>query len=380
MTEGLTVCIVNYNGRAVLATTLRAVHDLVPKPADIILVDNASTDGSVELVSEHYPDVRVIRLPLNGGPGPAREAGFRAATTSLVGFVDNDAAPAPDCFAVLAAALDATDRAALAMPRVVHADTPDTIQFEGARAHFIGLMALERAETPVDEPAEAAHDISSIVTACFLVDRHRWGRARLQDPSFFMYHEDHDLGLRAGQLGHRILAVPRGLCRHGRGTPGLSVRASSGYSPKRVAYMIANRWRILLTRYELRTLLLLAPALALFEVAQLAGSMSKGWGRGWLAAVGHILHDLPHIARERHTWATQRRFGDGRVLEGGPLPFHPRLLRGALERAVGRLASAAASLNWQMVRRLLRDAPASPRSGPIAARRVPEGAYLRRRG
>jgi hypothetical protein len=91
------------------------------------------------------------------------------------------------------------------------------------------------------------------------------------------------------------------------------------------------------------------------------GSVTNGWGRSWLAAVGRILHDLPHIARERHAWAAQRRFGDGRVLEGGPLPFHPRLLCGSLEQTVGRFASAAASLNWQMVRRLLRDAPAWPR-------------------
>ena len=105
------------------------------------------------------------------------------------------------------------------MPRVVHADEPERIQFEGARAHFIGLMALERAEQPVDEPAAAAHAISSIVTACFLVDRRRWGGARLQDPSFFMYHEDHDLGLRAGQLGHRIVAVPRACAGTARARP-----------------------------------------------------------------------------------------------------------------------------------------------------------------
>ena len=123
MTEGLTVCVVNFNGRAVLATTLGAVHDLTPRPVAIILVDNASTDGSVELVRAQYPDVQVIQLPANEGPGPAREAAFRAANTPLVGFVDNDVTPAPDCFARLAAALEAADRAALAMPRVVHAET-----------------------------------------------------------------------------------------------------------------------------------------------------------------------------------------------------------------------------------------------------------------
>ena len=241
------------------------------------------------------------------------------------------------------------------MPRVMYADQPSTVQFEGARAHFIGLMALEGAEQPIAGRAPAPRPISSIITACFLVDRRRWGDTRLQDPSFFLYHEDHDLGLRAGQLGHGILSVPQAVCRHGKGTPGLSLRASDGYSSRRVVLMIANRWRILLTRYELRTLLLLAPALLTFELMQLAGSIAKGWFSSWAAAAATIVRDLPTIVRERRDWAGQRRYGDGRILEGGDLPFNPRLLRSRLEHIAGRVVSAVGSLNWLLVRRLLRN-------------------------
>ena len=360
MPASLAICVVNFQGRDVLPATLAAVCAQVPAPAEIVLIDNASTDGSLELVLNQFPEVRIIRLPENHGPGPAREVGFRAVATDLVGFVDNDVAPMPDCFRLLAAALSEAGGATLAMPRVVHADEPGRIQFEGARAHFIGLMALELAEQPVHPPAAAPRLISSIVTACFLIDRRRWGTMRLQDPSFFMYHEDHDLGLRAGQLGHRIVAEPRALSLHGKGTPGLSARRGS-YPPQRVVFMIANRWRILLTRYELRTLLLLAPALIAFELCQLAGAIAKGWAMGWAEAARSIGRDLPRIARERREWAAQRRFGDGRVLEGGALPFHPRLLSGALERGVGGLVSGAMALNWRLVRRLLRDAVAGGR-------------------
>jgi GT2 family glycosyltransferase len=248
------------------------------------------------------------------------------------------------------------------MPRVVYADEPGRIQFEGARAHFIGLMALEAAEQAVDGPAPAPRPISSIVTACFLIDRRRWGETRLQDPSFFMYHEDHDLGLRAGQLGHKIIAVPRALCHHGKGTPGLSARIANAYPPRRVVFMIANRWRILLTRYELRTLVVLAPALLTFELCQFVGAVAKGWTRSWAEAGMLIGKDLPGIARERRDWAARRRFGDGRILEGGALPFHPRLLGARLERQIGRIVSAALALNWRLVRRLLRDAAADERA------------------
>ena len=149
MRPSLTICVVNYQGYDVLPATFAAIRGQLPPALDVVLVDNASTDGSVAYVREYFPEIRIIELATNRGPGLAREAGLLAARTDLVGFVDNDVAPNPDCFHLLAAALRLDDGAALAMPRVVHADQPGTVQFEGARAHFIGLMALEDAEQPV---------------------------------------------------------------------------------------------------------------------------------------------------------------------------------------------------------------------------------------
>jgi GT2 family glycosyltransferase len=361
MGPSLAVCVINHQGRDVLASTLAAVRAQRPPPAEIVLVDNASTDGGPDLVRASFPEVRVVRLPENRGPGPARDAGYRAVAADLVGFVDNDVMPSPDCFALLAEGLAQAPGATLAMPRVLHADAPERIQFEGAQAHFLGLMTLEAAERPVAGTPAVRREIGSIVTACFLVDRRRWGGRRLQDPSFFIYHEDHDLGLRARQLGHRIVAVPGATCLHGRGTPGVSIRAVEGYSSTRVAFTIANRWRIILTRYELRTILLLAPALLAFELCQLAGAVAKGWLASWARAFAIVARDLPRIARERREWAAQRRCGDGRVLAGGALPFNPRLLTGRLERGVGAAISAALALNWLLARPLLNHGPTGRR-------------------
>ena len=92
-----------------------------------------------------------------------------------------------------------------------------------------------------------------------------------------------------------------------------------------------------------------------------AGSM------GWAEAARSIGKDLPRIARERREWAAQRRFGDGRILEGGALPFHPRLLSGPLERCVG-----AAGLG--------RHGPElAPRAPPACAMRSRAAAWMKRR-
>lgn len=358
----LSICVVNHNGVSVLVDTLTAVRELDPPPAEVLLIDNASTDGSRTVVADRFPEVRTVTLAVNAGPGSARNAGYQAAQGTLVGFLDNDVAPAPDCFMRLASALVAAPGAALAMPRVVHAANPERVQFQGGYAHCLGMVALEAAETAVADAPGATHEIGSLITACFLVDRSRWGDEPLQDESLFMYFEDHDLGLRARQLGHRILAVPEAVCRHGTGTRGISIRATGDFSTLRVVGTLGNRWRIILKRYQLRTIVLLAPALLLFELFQLAGAARKGWLRHWRRALGGVLRDLPAILRERRQWRRRRRVPDGALLSAGPLPFNPRLIDGHIERAAAAVLDAATRLNWRLVRPLLGDGRQRTRS------------------
>lgn len=353
----LSICIVNHNGAAVLLETLTAVRELDPPPAEVLLIDNASTDGSRALVATQFPEVRIVALACNAGPGAARNVGYQAARGTLVGFLDNDVAPAPDCFLRLASALVGVPRAALAMPRVVHAANPERVQFQGGAAHCLGMISLEAAETTVADAPTATHEIGSLITACFLVDRARWGDEPLQDESLFIYFEDHDLGLRARQLGYGILAVPEAVCRHGIGTRGVSIRATGGFSAVRVVGTLGNRWRIILKRYQLRTILVLAPALFLFELFQLAGAVRKGWFGHWRQALGHVLLELPAILRERQQWQRRRLVSDGSLLTAGPLPFNPLLIDGRIERAAARVLDACTRLNWRLAHRLLSCAP-----------------------
>jgi GT2 family glycosyltransferase len=351
--SSLTVCIVNYQGRDVLEASLAAVCTQRLPPFRMILVDNASTDGSVALVEARFPQVEILRMAENQGPAPAREAGFKAADTRYVCMIDNDVVPERDCMAALLAALSAQPEAALAMPRILHAHDPTLIQYDGARSHFLGVMAIDHGDTPFDAASTDIRAIGSIVGACFMVDRLRWGDHVLQSAGFFIYHEDHDLGLRARQLGLQILSVPQAVCLHGSGTPGLSLRATGSFTPRRVTCTIANRWRIILTRYQFRTILLMAPTFILFELLQLVGSLRKGWHAHWWAAVQAIWRDRHRIAIERRAWHRRRRLRDGEVLEGGAPPFHPKLLDGRLERLGYAVLEELGDANWRLARPFL---------------------------
>src|SRR3954451_3942117 len=107
-------CVVNHEGAGVLAAALEGVLGLRPAPVEVILVDNASRDGSLELARRVAPGLRAIRLAANAGPGPARDAGYRAARFGRVVMLANDVRPEPGCAAALSAALDRHPQAAFA--------------------------------------------------------------------------------------------------------------------------------------------------------------------------------------------------------------------------------------------------------------------------
>lgn len=352
--SGLTLCIVNHDGAPYLARTLAAATSADQPFDEIMLVDNASNDGSPELVSERFPGVQIVRLGANRGPGVARNAGAREALHPRILFIDNDVVLMPGCAERLGEALDARPDAVFAMPAVLHADEPGTVQYDGAGAHFAGLMILEGVGLPVARLPAAPREIGSLVTACFLADRRRWGEDPLFDEGFFLYLEDHELALRARLRGRVILSVPAARCLHGAGSIGISLRQTGTYTALRVHHTMLNRWRILLKLYETRTLLLLSPTLAAFEAFQLGGALVKGWGRNWLGASRDLGRGLAEVRAGRRSFGERRRLGDGDVLTGGPLPFNPALAVSRPERVARALLDGIGVVNWRLVRRLLR--------------------------
>ncbi|HUF36285.1 MAG TPA: glycosyltransferase family 2 protein, partial [Gemmatimonadales bacterium] len=273
----VTLCIINFNGADRLDHVLSAAGRSALEFAEIVLVDDASTDGSLALLRERHSRVRIVAQERNGGPGTARNAGYRAASHDLILFIDNDVALDPGCAGALRDALEARGDALVAQPRVLYADRPDTIQYDGADCHFLGLMALRHHDRRVADVSAEIVETRSMVTCAFLIDRGRWRGGEPFDTTFIFNLEDHDFGVRSRLAGYALLSVPAATCLHGQGTPGLSFRAGGIPTPTRVYCLIRNRWRIVLQTYALRTLVLLAPSLAAYEVFQLAGALRKGW-------------------------------------------------------------------------------------------------------
>jgi GT2 family glycosyltransferase len=344
---------VNCNGSRYLPWTLAGVGKMRDQFAQIVFVDDASTDDSVDLARKLLPTACIVALSRNRGPGGARNAGLESVAADRVLFMDNDVELDAHALPRLSRALDVNTRAVIAMPRIVSAHAPDRIEYEGGDAHFSGLLSLRGAEGDKGVTDATPSMVGSLVSCCFLFDRTRWHDGPPFDELFHMYLEDHELGVRARMLGFDLLAVPDAIGRHGKGTPGVSIRATGVYTRPRIVGTILHRWYLLLKLYQTRTLVLLSPYLVVFEVFQLVGAVALGWGREWLSALRKLISSLPRVLESREAFKGLRRRPDCAVLTGGPHPFNAALSERASVRIALRLLDSFAALNWAFVRRCM---------------------------
>ncbi len=349
----VSVVVVNYNGAAYLDECLGAVRALADAVDEVILVDNASTDASLALVRERFPDVRILALATNDGPCPARNAGMRAARHRWVLALDNDAVVAPDTLAKLAQAAAADASIAIAQPRSVFAAEPGRVHYDGGAFHYVGLIALRNFYAPIERAqGRGVVAVDCAVAVALLVDRDALLAAGGYDETMFILFEDLDLSYRLRATGRRIVSVEDCLVLHKGGTPGISFREGPRYPGSRVFFHSRNRWTFLAKCYRRRTLLVAAPGLLVYEVVWLVFALLQGhlgdWWRGKRAffALGETRRPA------RAAFQAARTVRDRDLLVGGPLTITPALKARTLRALFDRILSAALRAWWWLARPL----------------------------
>ncbi|NOT30641.1 MAG: glycosyltransferase family 2 protein [Planctomycetes bacterium] len=348
--SAVSAVVCNYNGESYLAGCLESV--LAQGVDEVLVVDDASSDGSVALVRARFPRVQVIRLEKNSGPCAARNAGMRAARNRWVLAVDNDAVLEPDVLAKLRSSLETRPEVCLAQPRSVLFDEPTRVHYDGGGFHYLGLIALRNAYTPLAE-AEGVGvvEADALVAICALLDREVVLGLGGYDEELFYLAEDLDLSLRLKLAGERLVSVEEALVRHRGGTAGLSFRGG-GYPRRRVYLHARNRRRILLKCYRARTLLLVLPAFALYELVWLLFALKQGELGAVIRGRFDFLRALPSTLRARRVVQARRRLRDRELLCGGPLVLSPSLVASGGTRGAARLLDRCFRAWWWLVRPL----------------------------
>ena len=224
----LSIVIVSFNTRADLERCLESLAASPPGMRhEIIVVDNASSDGSVEAVRQRWPLVRVIAHTRNDGFAVANNIGIRAASGTLVLLLNSDCVVPAGAIDRLAERLRAHADAAVAGPRLVDAAGRTELSFgrmisawAELRQKIIG-KAYNRGYAPavnwVNQAASSERTVDWVSGAALLVYRADAEAAGLLDERFFLYTEDVDFCAAIRARGRKILFTPAATITHLRG-------------------------------------------------------------------------------------------------------------------------------------------------------------------
>lgn len=338
--DSISVVIVAFNSRDELAATLPAVLEELSAADELVVVDNASADGSAELVRELAPGAKLVELPANAGFAAGANRGVEAASGELVVLLNPDAAPQPGFREAIARPL-ADGRGWAAWMALVTAEQGAVVNTRGGVLHFTGIAWAGGAGEPVPAQPRPA-EVPFLSGACLAIPRESWLRLGGFDEDYFLYHEDVELSLRLRLEGGRIGIEPAAVVDHDY---------EFSANPAKYRHLERNRWATVLRTYPGPLLALLAPALLATELALHAIAATSGWGRLKLAADGDVLRALPHTLRERRRIQAARRISAGEFAAF----LSPDLDSAYLGRA-GRFTSLRWALRayWRGVRALLR--------------------------
>lgn len=293
-TPAVSVVVVNFNGAACIRGCLDSLHADGNSSAEIIVVDNASSDESMALLAAHvdaHPAVRLIRSTVNRGYAGAVNLALPQCRGRYVAVLNMDVVTEPGWLEPLVGFLDGHPDVGAANPLITLLDGR-TVNAIGQDLHVTGLGFNRGLGQPRTQCGGQPLGIDGLHGAAFLIRRDLLVRIGGMDESGFLYHEDVHLSWMLRLLGYRIVCVPVAVVRHDYF---LSMHAVKLYLLER------NRWTLLLTALRRRTLFVLAPMLLLTELMVWGYALVRG--RNFLRAKAR---SYAYLWRQRRTRQARR--------------------------------------------------------------------------
>jgi GT2 family glycosyltransferase len=282
--ESFSVIIPSWNGVDLLPTCLNSLREQTHPESEIIVVDNASADGTVSLIKDHYPEVRLVALDTNRGFTGAVNAGIAQSTGQLVTLINQDVEAHPQWLEALAAASLAHPTAGAFASKILLFDQRDRFHSAGDCYRRDGIPVnrgvWERDEGQFDEQTDVFAACGGAATyRKSMLDQVGW-----LDERFFMYCEDVDLAWRHQLAGFPAVFVPNSIAFHRLSASGGGITASY-YSGRNTIYVIVKNMPGPLLRRYLPAIVAAQRGVASEALRSWRGEAARARLRGQLAGL-----------------------------------------------------------------------------------------------
>jgi GT2 family glycosyltransferase len=289
------------DGLTYLEMVLSTLREQTFRDFDVTVVDNGSSDGSVEYLRESWPEVRLVTLSENAGFSAAINRGMEASDGEYVALLNTDLELSVDWLGLLVGELDRDPGVGFVTGKVMSYWERDVIEQVGQELYTCGRFwprgLDQRDEGQYDEPRRVA----IVTAAAALYRRSAIERAGAFDESYFLYCEDADVCLRILLEGYGGRYVPGPAAFHVRG--GTVSRASDSTR----FYLTRNALITLLKDLPASVLLRSLPKIALYHWGQLATARNEGYARRVVQAYASFIRLLPETVRKRGVVQRGRR-------------------------------------------------------------------------
>ena len=253
----VSIAVVNFNGEALLRKNLPDMLRQDYQDFETIVVDNGSTDGSVKLLEEKFPEVRIVRLQKNVGFAAGVNRAIDSSSGDYVATLNNDARPNPDWLSNLVTFAEENPDFGMFASKMVFDHDPTIINSAGISLDLAGI-AWDRMVG--DRSGGPSREVFGPSAGAALYRRKLFDDVGGFDESFFAYLEDVDLAWRARLAGWRCWYVADAIARHEH-----SATAIEG-SPFKNFHLGRNKVLSILKNYPLPQLLLHAPLIAFYDL------------------------------------------------------------------------------------------------------------------
>jgi GT2 family glycosyltransferase len=300
------VIVVNTNElhhlRDCLPTLMRQTHPYY----EVLLVDNGSTDGSLEYVTQTFPGVRIVANGANLGYAGANNVGFAQALGEYIAVLNPDTLLDENWLLELTKPFLADPTVGLTTPKILLASEPTRLNACGNDVTLTGLTFCRGLGQPADR-YDREESVPAVSGAAFVISRKVLEEIGSFDEEFFIYYEDTDLSLRAMLAGYLCVFVPSSVVYH---------KYVFKFSAQKCFLQERNRYFSLMKTLRWRTALALLPMLAMSELIAWGYIVTRGPAhiRGKLRSYAWILSHLPQIMRSRSRVQALRRRDDRALL------------------------------------------------------------------
>jgi GT2 family glycosyltransferase len=207
-----TVIVLNFNGEQLLPACLDSLRRQTGAPIDTVVVDNASSDGSAQLVAQKYPSVRFIALERNSGFSIANNVAMRNALergSDYVLLLNNDTFAAPDFVSQMLGVIEGDSSIAVVCPKIFFAHDPDKLWYAGGDFSLWTSVTSHRGWKQIDKGQfDHFRGITQATGCAMLVRCSAMRDVGLLDEQFWIYAEDLDWSIRFAKKGYQLAFAP----------------------------------------------------------------------------------------------------------------------------------------------------------------------------